>query len=1308
MQYINLHLHTDASHLDGLNDIPRLIKRLKEIGHTTCAITDHGNMHGVLKFYMECINNGIKPILGFEAYIFHDRRLQKKENIEALVEETGDDFMRVESHLVLLAKDFVGYQNLLKLTTIGYTQGFYRRPHIDFNDLKENSEGIICINGHVGTDIAKAFERYSNPVSLIENLLQKNENDEYDIQDLLRLGSELPKIGNLIESLSENITVEKAIELEKQEYANREFARAYELNDKYKELFGEDYYLEVQNHGLNIEAITSPLMIQLAEASGVKLVITNDSHYTWKTDAQAHRVHISNGIKRTLKDFMSGDFEGFATCDEFYIKSDDEMLEVASEYGEAGIKAMEMTLEVADKCNVTIDALVFGGAKYDEEKEKMVGKWKPKDYLFPNFTIPAPYVNIEEYFRNLVDEGLKERYEKGELLGEKLNMFEYHQYRERLKYEIKVILDMGFPTYFLILWDVMRFCREEDIPVGKGRGSGAGSLVLFSLRITDVDPMPYSLIFERFLNPDRISLPDVDLDFCYDRIDEVIEYVKGKYGNEYVSKIGTFGTLGAKAVLKDVARVMEYPFDKINALTRKVTDISTNLKKIFAKYPEFREAYDSDEEFAKIVDISKRLEGLQRHTSQHAAGLVISPFPLIELMPLKGEVLDLTAQWEMHDVEYLGFVKMDFLRLRTLTVIKHTTESIERHTGEDIDIDRIDVNDLETYEEFHKGNSLGIFQFESLGMQALLKANEPSGIEDLTALNALYRPGPLDMKVEDQTNPHFGKTMVDLYTERASGKSPVEYDHPLLEEVLNKTYGIIVYQEQVMNTSVRLAGFTLPESDELRKIVGKKLLDLMPAQHDKFVNGCLSNPKFTEGCGEKNPKELAEFIWNQIETFARYGFNKAHACAYADLAYRSMWLKVHYPVHFMSSVLTSWMGKKIQTMVPYLNECRRMGIKVLPPDINQSSSRFEVSKDGKGIHFGLTGIKGVGAKAVENILEIKANHEIRTMVDFITMTSGAVNKTVIIALVKCGAFDFLGLNRKTLQKMTEDLIALNAKVKAKIAGNKKLKTPRTDIGQFYNVLYDYVPEHQEEYTAAELCEMERELTGFYMKHHPLDDMVNWIRSKTTNSSDEINRGIRIEKQLPSNAILDEDDSFANEAELALRYDDEDDDDDMYQPLPIGQTIITGGVIKSLKEIVIKNGKSKGKTMVSFILEDAYQGDIKCTAFAETYLKYRLSIREGNIVFIQGKLDYYMGNAQVNVNGISQMNRDLANVFNNNKEAEDILAELAEIQECIELIEEAVALLGDDYDMISGMCEELLELYERKDRLEIKQKEVAVA
>jgi DNA polymerase-3 subunit alpha len=573
-------------------------------------------------------------------------------------------------------------------------------------------------------------------------------------------------------------------------------------------------------------------------------------------------------------------------------------------------------------------------------------------------------------------------------------------------------------------------------------------------------------------------------------------------------------------------------------------------------------------------------------------------------------------------------------------------------------------------------------------MQALLRKHKPNSIEDLTADNALYRPGPMDAKVDDPDNPNFGKTMMEVYVDRASGLVPVEYDHPLLEQVQRDTYGVFVYQEQVMNASVVLANYTLPEADELRKVVGKKLMDKMPIQHEKFVKGCLNNPLFIEGCEEmgKDAKEVAEMIWKQIETFGRYGFNKSHSTSYADLAYRAMWLKVHYPAHFMSAVLTSWMGAKIEDLVPYLNECRRMGIKILPPDVNHSSAVFEVSRDGKGIHFGLTGIKGVGEKAVENILEIKKHHAINSLVDFISLTNSSVNKTVVSSLIKCGAFDFLGFNRRTLLQMAEDLIEINSKIRTKIANNAKRKNPISDISSFYDPLYSYTPPVDlEEFSTAELCQMERELTGFYMAHHPLDGFVEYIKAKATHTSIDINKGI-----LANAHDLEIDEQFGQLYERDLNP-----SEPIYVPIPKGQTVITGGVIKQLNPITIQSGRNKGKQMATFIIEDAYQGDIRCTAFADVFTKYRNTIRDGNVIFIKGHIDYYRDTAQINVVEAKEISADIAKKYR----ISDVEKQLAEIEEQINNAEEILEILGtDDYNMIGAVCDELFSLYEQRDAL----------
>jgi DNA polymerase-3 subunit alpha len=1231
--FTHLHLHTDASHLDGMNDIPSLIARLKEIGAKACAITDHGNMHNALRFYQACLVNDIKPLLGNEVYLSFARQLQQKSDFMIVEEFIEDDFVHEISHLVLLAENFEGYQNLCRLTTLSNTDGFYGKPRVDYELLREYKEGVIVINGHVGTDIAKSFERACNPVGETEE--------------------------------------------EKKAYTEKEIKRAYELNKWYIDVFGDNYYLEIQNHDLRIEEQVTPLVMKLALDHNVKLVMTNDSHYTWRSDADTHRIHFANGLGKDYEEFMNDDKfdEGFSTCDEFYVKSTEEMLEVAIPYGDMAIQALINTQEIVDRCNVTFDAITLQGV--EEKKGKLVGKWKTKEYLFPDFPIPMPFASKESYFQHLSREGLKDRIAEGEV---DLDTYTLEDYEKRLEYEMEVINNMGFPTYFIILWDVLRFCKEQDIPVGKGRGSGAGSLVAYSLRITDIDPLHYDLLFERFLNPHRISMPDIDLDFCYDRIQEVIDYTKDKYGHDRVCKIGTYGTLSAKAVIKDVARVLKYDYQTINTLTKKVTDLGIKIKDILTKYSEFSTLYDEDEEFKRIIDSSLRLEGLQRHTSQHAAGIIISPFPLTDLIPLKGRGGDLTAQFDMVELEVLGFVKMDYLRLRTLTVIKNGTNSIYEQLGEYINIDKIDFNDQAVFKKFQDGESLGIFQFESDGMQSLLKKQNPTSIEDLSAVNALYRPGPLDYIIDDENDPNFGKTMVDVYLARASGEQETVYDHPLLEDIQSNTCGIFVYQEQLMFASVNLAGFTLPESDELRKVVGKKLLEKMPEQRDKFINGCMNNPQFT--LYGQNPKEIATKIWNQIETFGRYGFNKSHATAYATVAYQSMWLKTYYPEFFMASVLTSLIGEKIEKIVPYLNECRRLNLKLLAPDVNQSTLKFEVSADRKGIHFSLNGIKGVGTKAVENILEVKKKHAFKTLSDFIMLTGSAVNKTVITALAKAGAFDFLGYNRRTMVQVAEDLVAISSEVKKKITANKKRKKPLSDISVFYEPFYNYEVEELEEFSHDELCILEKTLTGFYMTYHPLEGLIDYIQSKTTHSSDIINNGVPV----MMTQVFNED---------TLKYSDSGDLEMEYEMLPQGQFVITGGVIKQVKEITIKRGRNEGKKMASIVLEDAYQGDIKCTIFNKEYEILQNTIKEGKVVFIKGSIDYFNDSAQINAREITEVSRTSARNLMRN----ELFEQLMSIKATIRDIEETMELLGDDADLIVDITNELFGLYDKQDKIQ---------
>jgi DNA polymerase-3 subunit alpha len=1214
--YRNFHLHTDASHLDGMNDIPSLIKRLKEIKHDACAVTDHGNMHNIYRFYKKAIENGIKPLLGNEFYMSQARQLNKKTDFMMVSELMNDPFIYEgdKSHLIVLAKDFKGYQNLCRLTTES-ASFVYNKPRIDYELLKKYSEGLIVIEGHVGTTIARLIERACKPVG-----------ETKELQEV---------------------------------YSALQLARAYEINQWYIDVFGDDYYLEIQNHWLDIEKSIAPHVIKMAQETGVKLVASNDSHYTWKSDADIHRAHMANGLSKSYEEFMDADFEGFTTCDEFYIKDNDEMLTALSDYGDVGIQALLNTHELVEKCNVEIPFV-----SYED------GKWKTKEHLFPNFEIPAPYANAQKYFEYLAREGLKDRIAKGEV---DLEQFTEHDYWKRLEYEIGVIDNMGFPTYFLVLWDIVDFCIRKGIPVGKGRGSGAGSLVCYSLRITDVDSLKYDLLFERFLNPARISLPDIDTDFCMDRVIEVFDYIIEKYGADHFCKIGTFGTLSAKAVIKDMARVLKYDFQKTNSMTKKVTDLGITIDKILEKYEEIRNEYENDELFHKVVDYSRRLEGMQRHTSQHAAGILISPFPLTDAIPLKGQGIDVSSQFDMHEVEEIGFVKLDALKLRTLTIIKNTTNAIAEHLGEHIDINKINFEDDKVFEKFREGETVGIFQFESEGMRGLLKRQQPTKLLDLSAVNALYRPGPLEA-----IDPEHNMSMANVYVERAGGRMEVKYAHPLLEEVQKDSYGVFVYQETVMRSAVVLAGYSLSESDDLRKAIGKKIKEKIDAHRGKFVKGCENNPEFVEGCGDRNPTEVATEIYDQIETFARYGFNKSHSLAYAILAYQSMWLKTYYPEFFMASVLTSYIGKKIEEMIPYLNEARRLDIKLLAPDVNRSSLKFEVSADRKGIHFGLNGIKGVGQKAVENILEVRMKQGFQTISDFIMMTGSAVNKTVVLALAEAGAFDFLGYNRRTIVKVAEDLIAISANVKKKIAGNKKRKNPVQDISSFYQPFYDYEIMALEEFPNEELCRMEKELTGFYMTHHPLEGLIDYIQSKTTHSADIINNGI------PLHFLSD----FGEEA-----YDEEDTEIE-YEKLPQGQFVITGGVIKQVKEITIKRGRNEGKKMASIVIEDAYQGDVRCTVFNQQYEKLINIVKEGKVVFIKGNIDYFNENAQVNVVELTEVNRSSAKTLARN----EMMEQLLEIRTTIKQIEETIDLLGDDANLIADITDELISLYDKQDKI----------
>ncbi|MCD6521595.1 DNA polymerase III subunit alpha [Candidatus Calescamantes bacterium] len=934
--FVHLHLHTHYSFLDGLCKIEPLLDRAKELGFHALAITDSEGMFGVVKFYDEAINRGIKPIIGCEVYVAPGSRKDKG----------GKGIREASYHLTLLASTDEGYRNLMKLVSIGYLEGYYYRARIDKEVLAQYSKGIIALSGCLKGEVPF--------------LIAQGKVDE----------------------------AEKRAEI-------------------YKEIMGEgNFFLELMNLSLPGQDSINREIIRIARKLDIPLVATNDVHYIYKEDAQVHEVLLCIQTKTTLSSPRRLKFGS----QEFYLKSSEEMKELFREVPEA----IKNTVEIAERCNVKIPSDVF--------------------YL-PRFPVPEGF-NLDTYLEKLVWEGAKKRF--GEISSE---------VKKRINYELDVIKRMRFPGYFLIVRDFIDFAKKNNIPVGPGRGSTAGSLIAYCLGITDINPLKYGLIFERFLNPGRKSLPDIDVDFCDERRGEVIEYVRKKYGEDRVCQIITFGTLGARAVIRDVARVLEIPYQDADKIAKLVpSGPGITLEDAVKRVPELREAF---EKYPYLYRISQALEGTVRHASVHAAGVVIAPGPLTDFTPLYlTKEKEITTQYDMDSLSRIGLLKMDFLGLKTLTVIDNTIKSIEEGEEEGIREKMQMLDDRKTYRLLQEGKTVGVFQLESRGMRDILRELKPEKFEDIIAVLALYRPGPL------------GGGEVEKFIKRKRGEWPVEYLHPSLEDILKETYGTILYQEQVMQIAHKIGGFTMEEADDLRKAMGKKVPEIMEKMKGKFIEGAKSR-----GIDEA----LAEKIFDMMAYFAGYGFNKSHATAYAFLSYQTAFLKANYPLQFMAALLTSEIGNQ-DKVVEYIKECEEMGIEILPPDINKSFPDFRV--EGNRIRFGLASVKNVGEGAVRELVKAREEKgEFTSLEDFVEKVEmKQVNRKTIESLIKCGAFDSLDRNRAKLLSLLPEFL------------EKKGKRKKT--GQF--TLFAE-PEEKEEpqWGLLETLAFEKEVLGFYFSGHPL-------------------------------------------------------------------------------------------------------------------------------------------------------------------------------------------------------------------------------
>jgi DNA polymerase-3 subunit alpha len=1076
--FVHLHLHTEYSLLDGACHIDELVEQARQLGMTAMAITDHGNMFGAVAFHDACRAAGIKPILGCEIYVAPGSRLDKN----------ASGIQEVYHHLTLLSTDEAGYHNLVKLVSLGYTEGFYHRPRIDREILAQHSRGLVgfsgCLKGEIATHLRSGLDDAA--------------------------------------------------------------ARAA---GEYAELFGRDrFYLELMDHGMEEQRRVNRALLRLRDRLGLPLVATNDAHYLRKSDHQAHDVLLAIGSGKKVHE--EGRLRYYA--DEFYLKSPAEMAGVFPDHPEA----LAATVKIAEMCDFTL---------------------KPAASL-PAFAVPPGYTT-DSYFEKVTRDGFADRrtaLDPAAAAGRLRHPLT--AYQERLEHEIGVIRRVGFAGYFLIVWDFIRYARERGIPVGPGRGSAAGSLVAYCLRITDIDPIQNELIFERFLNEERISPPDIDIDFCENRRGEVIEYVTRKYGRENVAQIITFGTMKARAVVRDVGRVLDLPYAEVDRIAKMIPpDLKMTLDKALEESPPLKEVYQNDPKVKELIDISRRLEGTTRHASTHAAGVVIAPRPLTEFVPLfKGTAAEITTQFDMHGVERIGLLKMDFLGLRTLTLIDNCVKMIEAATGTRIDPDRIPLDDAPTYELFSQGRTSGLFQFESDGMRDILRRFKPDRLEHLTALNALYRPGPMQM--------------IDDFIKRRHGQTRVSYEVPQLEPILEGTYGIIAYQEQVMQIAATLGGFTLGETDLLRKAMGKKKADVMAGERQKFLAGCKAR-----GVAERK----AQKIWEQMETFAGYGFNKSHSAAYAWLAYQTAYLKANYPVFFMAALLTSERANT-DKMVLYIGECREMGIRVLPPDVNESDIYFTVrggtGQGGRGdlghpgpqqsrldplggaepppsdrqIRFGLAAIKNVGEGAVEAVLRArKQDGPFRSLFDFCERVDmRAVNRRVVESFVKSGSFDSLDPRRSALYAAID---------RAMDAGGKRQRDHQQGQSSLFGMLGESVPLSGERIPDApswgegERLSHEKESLGFFITGHPLerfrDELAHWATASTG--------------RLPG--------------------------------MTAAKEVSLGGIIAGLRLIKTR----RGDRMASFVLEDL-DGGVEALVFPETFKKVAARLADDQVVLVKGK------------------------------------------------------------------------------------------
>lgn len=1052
--FVHLHVHSEYSLLDGMSRIKDLPVRAKELGMKAIALTDHGVMYGAVDFYKECKKNDIKPIIGCEVYVAPRSRFEK---------EAGRD--SGYNHLILLAKNKEGYQNLSKLVSLSFVEGFYYKPRIDLEILEKYSEGLICLSACLAGSLSQA---------LIQDDMQKAE----------------------------------------------------EIALWHKRVFKDDYYIEIQHNGLRQQIMINQKLIQLARKLDIPLVATNDAHYLKKEDSYFHEVLLCIQTGKRMSDEDRMRFE----TQEFYIKSPEEMADYFSEFPDA----IENTVKIAEKCNYDFE---FGVTK------------------LPNYDVPEEYATHLDYFKDLCYKGIKKRYGENPAA----------EVMSRLEYEISVIDKMGYVDYFLIVWDYINYAKSVGIPVGPGRGSGAGSIAAYAIGITDIDPLKYGLLFERFLNPERVSMPDFDVDFCYERRGEVIEYVERKYGKDHVSQIITFGTMAARMVIRDVGRVLDYPYSETDKLAKMIPmEVHITIPKALEQNREFKELYESNPSVKQLIDIAIKLEGLPRQASTHACGIVITKDPVDTYVPLYVNDGNISTQYTMNLLEELGLLKMDFLGLRTLTVISDTEKLVKQNRGIDVKYDK-EMNDPKVYKLWANGESIGIFQFESQGMTNFMKELKPDCLEDIIAGVSLYRPGPMDQ--------------IPRYIKGKQNPGHNVYTHPALEPILNVTYGCMVYQEQVMQIVRELAGYSLGRADLVRRAMGKKKLDVMAKEREYFINGQVdeNGNVLVPGCVRNGiDKESANKIFDEMAEFAKYAFNKSHAAAYSVVSYRTAYLKTYYPAEFMAATLNSFLGNLDKVPV-YIYECKRLNIEILKPDINKSFTKFTV-QDNK-IRFGLGSIKNVGVSAIETVIaERIKNGEFKSFTDFCErIQSGTVNKKCIECLIKAGCFDSMSQTRATLLASFEKIMdTINNQGRNSLANQVTMfdiVEPEETVKYQYTVL--------KEIDERELLSQEKEMLGIYVSGHPLEKLREAISNQTNITSIQIKD-------------LNEENS---------------------ENFKDGQTVKYAGTITG-----IKKKYTKRNTIMAFVTVEDLYGSAELVVFDSVYSRCDSILIDENVVLVEGRLN----------------------------------------------------------------------------------------